>query len=67
MDANTELFLDYYFSGSDQELNDILMTLGEIVREQLYQTGTAKVDVQTLMEGADPHDFYDWVDQQRLM
>lgn len=67
MDANTELFLDYYFSGSDQELNDILMTLGEMVREQLYKTGTAKIDVQQLQEGADPHDFYDWVDQQRLM
>jgi len=67
MDANTELFLDYYFSGSDQEQEAMLIALGEIVKEQLYETGTAKVDVQTLMEGADPHDFYDWVDQQRLM
>lgn len=67
MDANTELFLDYYFSGSDQEQEAMLIALGEIVREQLYETGKAFVSVQMLEEGADINDFYDWVDQQRLM
>ena len=67
MDASTELFLDYYFSGSDQEQESMLIALGLIVREQLYETGKAIVDVQMLEEGVDPQDFDDWVEQQKLI
>ena len=64
MGGNTKLFLDYYFSGSDQEQEDTIITLGEFVKDQLLKNGTATIDVQQLEEGVDMNDFYDWVEQQ---
>jgi hypothetical protein len=63
--SNRELFLSYYFSGSDQEQEATLIALGEMVKEQLFENGTASIDAQQLEEGADSNDFYEWVDNQR--
>ena len=63
--SNRELFLDYYFSGSDQEQEATLIALGEMVKEQLFELGTATIEAERLEDSADSNDFYEWVDNQR--
>ena len=64
--GDRQLFLDYFFSGSDQEQEDTLLTLGVMIAKQLYEKGTAKIDVQTLEEGVDMDDFEDWCTNQAV-
>jgi hypothetical protein len=64
--GDKQLFLDYFFSGSDQEQEDTLLTLGVMIAKQLYEKGTAKIDVQTLEEGVDMDDFEDWCTNQAI-
>lgn len=64
--GDRQLFLDYYFSGSDQEQEDTLLTLGIMIAKQLYEKGTAKIDMQTLEEGVDMDDFEDWCTNQAI-
>lgn len=64
MSSQDLLFLSYYFSGSDQEQEDTLIALGEFVKDQLFDSGTATIDIQQLEEGVDMNDFYEWIDNQ---
>jgi hypothetical protein len=65
MSSQDSLFLSYYFSGSDQEQEDTLIALGEFVKDQLLDSGTATIDIQQLEEGVDMNDFYEWIDNQQ--
>ena len=64
MTTQDVFFLSYYFGGSDQEQKDTLMALGEFVKDQLFNSGTATIDIQQLEEGVDMNDFYEWVDNR---
>lgn len=42
-------FLDWYFSGSDQEQYDIINSIGRRIVEQLEENGSAYLSVGELM------------------
>jgi hypothetical protein len=42
-------FLTWYFSGSDQEQREILISLGQRVKESLVENNESFINVETLM------------------
>lgn len=59
-----DLFLDWYFGGSDQEQEATMISLAEYVIAQLRETGTAKLSVDTLVEESEIELFKEWLNYQ---
>jgi hypothetical protein len=59
-----DLFLDWYFGGSDQEQEATMISLAEYVIAQLRENGTAKLSVDTLVEESEIELFKEWLNHQ---
>ena len=58
------LFLDWYFGGSDQEKEATMISLAEYVIAQLRETGTAELSVEALVEESEVELFKEWLEHQ---
>jgi len=56
------LFLDWYFGGSDQEQETTMISLAEYVIAQLRENGKAELSVETLIEGSEIELFNEWLE-----
>ena len=64
---SAKLFLEYCFSGSDQEQEAMLITLGELVKDSLLEYGKCEIDIETMKLIIDEQGFHDWVECRREM
>jgi hypothetical protein len=52
-------FLDWYFSGSDQEKEQILISLGEWAKDMLMESKKCIIDIQALKDQCNMDLFYE--------
>jgi hypothetical protein len=52
-------FLDWYFGGSDQEQQQTLISLGEWVKDMLYEYGRFVVDREALEDDSNMDIFFE--------
>ena len=56
---NDNQFLDWYFGGSDQEKQSILIDLGEWAMDMLYEYKKFTIDIQALKDECNMDLFYE--------